>query len=56
MNLKTIRFYMVVALLIVGYFAYASYNGIVYLESTVEKNIDTNNSSSHSSGSRFYHK
>ncbi len=47
---------MVIALLIVGYFAYASYNGIVYWESTVEKNTDTNNSRSHSSGRRFYHK
>ncbi|GAA4925343.1 hypothetical protein [Mucilaginibacter defluvii] len=56
MEFKTIRFYVVIALLIVGYFAYARYTGLVYWESRVEKNTDNSNSHTSSGGRRFYHK
>ena len=56
MKIKSIRFYLIIALLIAGYFAYASYNGIVYWESTVEKNTDNANSHARNGARRFYHK
>ncbi len=56
MNLKTIRFYLVVALLIVGYFGYACFNGIAYWESKVEKNTDEARTGHRGGGARFYHK
>lgn len=56
MNYKLIRIYLVVAVLVVGYFTYACINGVAYWESKVEKNTDAPRSGHRGSGMRFYHK
>jgi hypothetical protein len=56
MDIKTIRIYLVVAGLIIGYFSYACYNGIAYWESKVEKNSDESRTGHRVGGARFYHK
>lgn len=45
-------------ILIIGYFSYATWNGMTYWEDEAEKNTQYNNSNrSHSGyGGRFYHK
>lgn len=56
MNIRTIRFYLIIAALIAGYFSYACYNGVAYIESKVEKNTDAPRTEHRSTGARFYHK
>jgi len=56
-TIKAAKIYLVFALLIVGYYAYAAFNGIAFWESsTVTRNTEYNNNSRVRGVHAFYHK
>ncbi len=56
MNLKNIRFYFILVVAAVSYYSYASYRGIVFWESKVEKNTNDATTKTSHGIRRFYHK
>ncbi|WP_165585777.1 hypothetical protein [Pedobacter nototheniae] len=57
MKLKPIKFYLIILVIIIGFYSYAGLNGIAYYTDKVEKNTEFNGNRVHSGyTNRFYHK
>ncbi len=57
MDLKPIKYYLIVLLLILGFYGYSGLRGHAYYQDNVEKNTEFNGTSRHGGHiNRFYHK
>ncbi|SDD59145.1 hypothetical protein [Pedobacter soli] len=57
MDLKPIKYYLIVLLVILGFYGYSGLRGHAYYQDNVEKNTEFNGTSRHGGHvNRFYHK
>lgn len=57
MKIEPIKYYLIVLLIIVGFYTYSGLTGRIYYSDNVEKNTEFNGNKSHSGHiNRFYHK
>ncbi|MGN8055565.1 hypothetical protein ACTJKN_04775 [Pedobacter sp. 22163] len=57
MNLKPIKYYLILLLAFIGFYGYSGLKGRAYFPDKVEKNTEFNGNKSHSGHvNRFYHK
>ncbi|WP_231465503.1 MULTISPECIES: hypothetical protein [unclassified Pedobacter] len=57
MDIKPIKYYLIVLLIFVGIYTYCGLNGIAFYEDKVEKNTEFNGNRTHvGTANRFYHK
>ncbi|WP_316798044.1 hypothetical protein [Pedobacter frigidisoli] len=57
MNIKSIKYYLVILILAIGYYSYCGITGTAFYQDNVEKNTEFNGNKSHSGTvNRFYHK
>ncbi len=57
MNLKPIKYYLIVLLAVIGFYGYSGLKGRAYFPDKAEKNTEFNGNKSHSGHiNRFYHK
>ncbi|WP_186462433.1 hypothetical protein [Pedobacter suwonensis] len=57
MDLKPIKYYLILLLIILGFYGYSGLHGHAYYQDKVEKNTEFNENKSHGGHvNRFYHK
>lgn len=57
MNIKPVKYYLIILIASIGYFVYCGFTGTAFYEDKVEKNTEFKGNKSHTNtGNRFYHK